>query len=120
MAVRVAGESVPPLRLAVLEDLMANPGSRTSEVTKRLQRPRSTVDRGLQELHLLGLTEIEEADDQKGWRYYLAPTVDRLSLARCVTRIVTTLGLGTKEERSLRYQQFWLRSRVTRRQLGGG
>ena len=98
VALRAAGDSVPPLRLVVLADLGDNPHSRTSEVTKRLQRPRATVDRGLQELHLLGLVEVDEVGDGRGWRYTLAPNVDRLSLTRLITRNVTTPGVRAKEE----------------------
>ena len=93
VAMRVAGDSVPPLRLQVLGHLLEHPYSRTTEVTKRLQRPRTTVDRGLQELHLLGLVRIEEGGDGQGWRYSLAPDVDRDVLAGLVTRKVTTPGV---------------------------
>lgn len=98
VALRVAGDSVPPLRLAILADVQDNPSSRTTEVTKRLQRPRSTVDRTLQELHLLGLVHVEEIGDGQGWRYVIAPTVDRLALHQLVTRNVTTRGVGVQEE----------------------
>ncbi len=97
MAVRVAGDSVPPLRLALLADLLDHPGGRTTEVTQRLQRPRSTVDRGLQELHALGLVEVEQSDDKRGWRYRLAASVDEQALTRLITRNVTRHGYGFKE-----------------------
>lgn len=98
VALRVAGDSVPPMRLLALTDVLAHPDSRTSDVVKRTQRPRTTVDRTLQELHLLGLVVIDDVGDGHGWRYSLAPTVDRIALARVVTRKVTTPGVRVKEE----------------------
>jgi hypothetical protein len=100
VAMRVAGDSIPPLRLLVLGDLLAHPHSTTTEVTKRLQRPRTTVDRTLQELHLLGLVLVEDVEGQRAWRYDLAAGVDRTALAQLVTRNVTTPGVGVKEEQS--------------------
>jgi hypothetical protein len=104
IALRVAGDSVPPVRLLVLADVLDHPSSRTTEVTKRLQRPRTSIDRTLQELHLLGLVIFEEVADGQGWRYSLAPDVDpdalRLLSSRGVTRNVTTRGLGVREEPS--------------------
>ncbi len=101
IALRVAGDSVPPVHLLVLGDVLANPSIRTTEVTKRLQRPRTSVDRTLQELHLLGLVIVEEVGDGQGWGYSLAPEVDRDALrmltGRGVTRKVTTPGVGVQE-----------------------
>lgn len=94
LALRVARDSVPPLRLSTLLDVADNPVSRTSEVTKRLQFPRSTIDRTLQQLHLLGLVVVDEADDGKGWRYTLAGDVDShaIDLLRPITGNTTTPG----------------------------
>ncbi|MDP3712571.1 MAG: ArsR family transcriptional regulator [Mycobacteriales bacterium] len=97
VALRVAGDSVPPMRLLVLADVLDNSYARTSEVTKRVQRPRSTVDRTLQELHLLGLVEVDEVGDGLGWRYRVAPSVDQQALRVLVTRNVTTPGVRVKE-----------------------
>lgn len=98
VALRVAGDSVPPQRLAVLADVMAHPSSTTTEVTKRVQRPRSTVDRTLQELHVLGLVAVETVEEGKGWHYRLADDVDTQVLERLVTRNVSTPGVGGKED----------------------
>lgn len=76
LALRVARDSMPPQRLRVLLDLADNPGSRTSEVTQRVQVPRSSIDRTLQELHLLGLATVTTVKDEPGWRYTLAETVN--------------------------------------------
>ena len=98
VAMRVAGDSVPPLRLLLLGDVQAHPCTRTTEVTGRVQRPRSTVDRVLQELHYLGLLIVDELADNKGWRYSLAPDVDLTALDRLHTRNVTTPGYWKREE----------------------
>jgi len=99
LALRVARDSVPPHRLVCLLDVLDHPGSRTSEVTKRVQRPRSTVDRILQELHLLGLTEVDDSGG-KGWLYSIPAIVDRsaLELLRPFTGNTTTRGYGNKGE----------------------
>jgi hypothetical protein len=71
LAIRCARNSMPPLRLAILEDIAANPGSRIIDVRRRLQRPRATADRALQALHVLGLLVCEEEEEQRddGPRY---------------------------------------------------
>lgn len=79
VAVRVAGDSMPPLRLLVLQDVAEYPGSRTTDVRKRLQRPHNTVDRELQALHVLGLLVQDEATGS-GWLYSLADVVEPATL----------------------------------------
>lgn len=91
IAARCAADSIPPLRLRVLADVTAHPDSRTAEVVKRLQLPRMTVDRTLQELHLLGLLVVDEIDAGQRyptWIYSLAEETDRADLAT-LTRFVT-------------------------------
>lgn len=88
-AVRVAGDSMPPLRLTIMGDVAAHPDSRTSDVQRRIQRPRSTVDRELQALHILGLLVIGD-DATGGWRYRLADAVDPVALHTLITRNVST------------------------------
>lgn len=102
LAHRVASDSMPPLRLLVLGDVAAHPGSITNEVTKRVQKPRSTVDRVLQELHLLGLLTVADTPSSglaadRLWRYALSSDVDPEALARLVTRNVSTPGVRVKE-----------------------
>jgi hypothetical protein len=91
-AMRTATDSMPPMRRQILLDVAGNPNSLTADVVKRLQLPRQTVDRTLQELHLLGLLVVDEltyGDSGKTrWIYSLAETIDRASLAR-FTRNVT-------------------------------
>lgn len=83
IALRVARDSIPPLRAAILQDIAEHPGSPCRDVVKRVQRPRTTTDRALQELHLIGLLRVQAAPpegsgwlSQDGaWRYELAPDI---------------------------------------------
>lgn len=103
LALRLAHDCVPPMRLAALGDVAGHPLSRTSEVAERLQKPRSSVDRVLQELHLLNLIEVETLPGETAWRYRVARDVDASDLDRLVngsqgfTRKVTTGTQGHKE-----------------------
>jgi hypothetical protein len=80
LAIRCARDSMPPLRLAIIEDLAQHPHSSTSEVRKRLDKPRNTVDRQLQALHILGVVTVDEdrysADGRSRWVYSLADGID--------------------------------------------
>jgi hypothetical protein len=82
LVIRCARDSMPPLRLAILEDIGKHPDSRIIDVRRRLQRPRATADRALQALHVLGLLTCREEEHQRndGPRYVrhysLSPTVD--------------------------------------------
>jgi hypothetical protein len=79
LALRCARDSMPPLRLAILDDVAANPGARTTEVRRRLNKPRNTIDRQLQALHMLGVLTVEEAEDgRRGstWYYRVASTIN--------------------------------------------
>lgn len=79
LAVRCARDSMPPLRLAILDDLAEHPGSTATEVRRRLDKPRATVDRQLQALHILGVAELDEAERDDGkttWRYSLSTGID--------------------------------------------
>jgi hypothetical protein len=71
LVIRCARNSMPPLRLAILEDIAVNPDSRIIDVRRRLQRPRATTDRALQALHVLGLLVCNEEEEQRdnGPRY---------------------------------------------------
>jgi hypothetical protein len=76
LAIRCARDSMPPLRLAIIEDLAAHPGSSTADIRKRLDKPRQTVDRQLQALHILGVLTVEETEygdyGKTRWYYTLA------------------------------------------------
>lgn len=88
LAARAAGDSVPPVRLLVLADVLDHPGTRTTDSARRTQRPRSSVDRTLQELHLLGLVVVD-TDTGNGWRYSVAGSVDADALRCLITRNVS-------------------------------
>lgn len=80
LAIRCARDSMPPLRLAILLDVTRNPNTGTSDVRKRLGKPRATVDRQLQALHMLGVLVCDEEKDPRAgytlWRYRLAEEID--------------------------------------------
>lgn len=82
VAIRCAGDSMPPLRLKALVDVTAHPDSATGDVVKRLQLPRKTVDRCLQELHLLGLLTVDARPRGQGtqWIYSIDSGVDATAL----------------------------------------
>ena len=84
---RCACDSIPPLRRDILLDLANNPGSRAADVRKRISKPRNTVRRGLECLHMLGALACEETEetDRDGkehtvWRYRLADGFDEDTL----------------------------------------
>lgn len=82
LAIRCARDSMPPLRLAILDDVATNPGALTKDVRRRLGKPRATIDRQLQALHMLNVLACdEEAASHRGeattlWRYRLADGID--------------------------------------------
>ena len=69
LALRCARDSMPPLRLRVFEDVAAHPNASTSEVRKRLRRPRATVDRELQALDMLEVSTARKnpSAEVTGW-----------------------------------------------------
>jgi hypothetical protein len=82
LAIRCARDSMPPLRLTILMDVARHPGTLRRDVRQRLAKPRATVDRQLQSLHMLGVLACDEEDrDSFGkpvtlWRYRLAEGID--------------------------------------------
>jgi hypothetical protein len=83
LAIRCARDSMPPLRLAILDDIASHPDSRTGEVRRRLEKPWSTIDRQLQSLYMLDVLECDEEETTYGktlWRYRLAEGIDPSSL----------------------------------------
>jgi hypothetical protein len=79
LAIRCARDSMPPLRLAILRDLAANPDpSSPTDVRRGINKPRATVDRQLQALHILGLADLTEIEvyGKTQWYYTLAADVD--------------------------------------------
>ena len=89
---RCAADTMPPLRLRVLVDVHGNPDSATSDVVTRLQLPRKTVDRALQELHLLELLTMEEikyGQERTRWIYSLAEDVSSDALGMLARNVTT-------------------------------
>ena len=82
LAIRCARDSMPPLRLAILDDVAAHPSTPTKDVRRRLAKPRATLDRQLQALHMLSVLSCEEEEathrghDVTLWRYRLAHGID--------------------------------------------
>jgi hypothetical protein len=80
LAIRCARDSMPPLRLAIIDDVAANPHTRTVDVRRRLDKPRNTVDRQLQALHMLGVLVCDELEDEgrqrSVWYYDLATGIN--------------------------------------------
>ena len=93
VAARCCHDTMPPLRRVLLADVAANPDSFTPDVADRVQIPKTTIDRTLQELQLLGLLRVAHIRYGEGerirWMYSLAPGVDVADLAKC-TRNVST------------------------------
>ena len=71
---------MPPLRLAILDDVAAHPHSRTSAIRERLDKPYNTIDRQLQSLHMLGILTCDEVEREGGgkrsWYYSLQEGID--------------------------------------------
>lgn len=84
LAIRCARDSMPPIRLAIIDDLALNPHSPTTDVRKRIDKPRNTVDRQLQALHELEVVTVDEEpygdDDKVRWFYTLADDIDPQAL----------------------------------------
>ena len=103
LAIRCARDSMPPLRLAIVDDIAEHPGSSTAEVRKRVGKPRATVDRQLQALHMLGVLDCDEEEIEWAgkaatrWRYSLADGIDPDAL-KINPRIVSTGTYTHREE----------------------
>ncbi|GGO70669.1 winged helix-turn-helix domain-containing protein [Nonomuraea cavernae] len=92
VAARCAGDSLPPLRRRILAYLFKEGPKPVGDVKNGLQLPRTTVERGLDELHLLGVLEAREEKWGQGTRnvFAISERIDRSALAR-----LTKNGEGT-------------------------
>jgi hypothetical protein len=88
---RSAADTMPPLRLRVLAYVAEHPNSATADVVKGLQLPRATVDRLLQELHLLELLVVDEIawGQSVRWIYSLADDVSTTALKKLTGNVTT-------------------------------
>lgn len=68
LAIRCARDSVPPIRLRIIDDVAAHPDSSTADVRKRLGMPRATIDRELQALNMLNVLSVDEMDGRNAGR----------------------------------------------------
>jgi hypothetical protein len=75
LAARCAKDSIPPLRLHVLDDLYEHPQAQLYQIVRRVNKPRNTVKRTLDELQVLDLITVEE---QSETMYSLRSAVDPL------------------------------------------
>jgi hypothetical protein len=90
LAIRCARDSMPPLRLAILDDVAANPGTLPEEVRQRLAKPRTTVERQLASLHMLDLLSLDAEQGDEGssdgkpakiiWTYSVKEGIDPSAL----------------------------------------
>ena len=86
LTLRCARDSIPPLRLKILLDISEHPDSLPRAVCRRTDKPRSTVRRELQALHMLRLLRCDEEDRGEGrdewtvWRYSPHPDLDTATL----------------------------------------
>lgn len=98
LAIRCARDSMPPLRLDIVDDLAEHPDSTTAEVRKRIGKPRATVDRQLQALHMLGVLECDEEEGMFNgkpstrWHYRLADGIEPDALS---TKSVPEMSVPT-------------------------
>jgi len=82
LAIRVARDSMPPMRLAIIDDLAEHPYSTPTYVRKGLGKPQVTVDRQLQALRSLHVVAPDEetGDQRTWWHYTLAAGIDPKAL----------------------------------------
>ncbi|QNJ91186.1 ArsR family transcriptional regulator [Mycolicibacterium fluoranthenivorans] len=78
LAIRCARDSMPPMRLAIIDDVANHPRSLTADIRRRIDKPHNTVDRQLQALHMLGLVTVEEVPhgEKTRWLHSLSGEVD--------------------------------------------
>jgi hypothetical protein len=90
LAMRIAHDSMPPLRLIVLVQVGAQLGMRIADIARALQRPRSSVERVLHELLALRLLDIEPHTLAEGGDgYWLSSEVEADVLARLLASVVS-------------------------------
>jgi hypothetical protein len=84
LAIRCARDTMPPVRLAIIDDLAEHPHATPAEIRRRVDLPWRTVDRQCQALHMLGVLACDEVEyGEQGrlrWHYSLAEGVDPAAL----------------------------------------
>jgi Domain of unknown function (DUF3854) len=87
LVIRAARDSMPPLKLEIVDWLAVNTLGTANGVAVGIDKPYMTIDRQLKELHLLGVVTREKrpANDGQGgerWHYRLANGIDPAVLDR--------------------------------------
>jgi hypothetical protein len=94
LAIRIARDSMPPLRLGIIDDIAAHPHSTASETRRRIDKPRNTVDRQCQALHMLGVLTCDEViygeQGRVRWHYSLADGIEPHTLKSVPDKSVHT------------------------------
>ena len=84
LAIRCARDSMPPMRLQIIDDLAEYPGATATEVRTRLDKPYRTVERQMQALHMLGVLTVSEVFDaalgKARWYHRLAAGIEPKAL----------------------------------------
>lgn len=104
LAIRCARDSMPPLRLAIIDDLASHPHATTREIRRRLDKPRTTVDRQLQALHMLRVVTVDEepyaSDGRVRWFYSLSDEINSDALdPQSVPIMLLTARNGKREKK---------------------
>lgn len=58
LALRVARDSLNPLRLQIIEDVATHPGTKAYTVARRIDKPKTTVKREIEALHMLSVLTV--------------------------------------------------------------
>jgi hypothetical protein len=84
LTIRCARDTMPPGRLAIIDDLAAHPHSTPREIRRRVDLPWRTVDRQCQALHMLGVLACDEVEygehGRSRWYYSLAEDIEPTAL----------------------------------------
>lgn len=91
LVLRVAADSVPPARMSALREVLKGPARTATAIARALNRPRTSVERTLKELHLLRVVALD------GDLYTVDRCVDLDALRQLITRNVTTGGVRKNE-----------------------
>jgi hypothetical protein len=96
LAIRCARDTMPPVRLAIVDDLARNPHSTPAEVRRRIELPWRTVDRQCQAMYMLRVLACDEVPygdaGKSHWHYSLAPGIDPTALQSAPDLLVPTLS----------------------------
>jgi hypothetical protein len=98
LALRGARDSMPPLRLRVLEDVTAHPGSKREDVSHRLDLPATTVRRTLDSLQLLKVLTRNTTGKTKVHRYAVAEDLTP-SVLHSLSEKVSRRDLGDRKKK---------------------